>query len=110
MSEAYLKNNIRLQKIHERNQKPHYKHLTAQQKTFVKTYEQVKQCEIEMAKMERFNPNWRNTDFGQELLEIYSKAVDRKILLSDKLNLETEAEENALYSSCHSSRFYGGSY
>lgn len=110
MANEFLKANIRLQKIHERNQKPHYSHLNNQQKAFVKAYEAVKQCEIDIAKVERSNPDWRKTEFGQELLGIYCRAVDRRIRLSNKLNLETEAEENELYCSCHSSRFYGGSY
>jgi len=105
-----LKASIRLQKIHERNQKPHYSHLTPQEKSFVKAYEKVKQCELDMFKIGMSNPEWRKTEFGGELLGIYSKAIDKKINLSNKLGLETEAEENELYGSCHNSRFTGGSY
>jgi len=106
----YLKANIRLQKISERNNKPHYSHLTPQQRAFVKAYEQVQQCERDITRMELYNKNWRKTEVGQEVLGIYFKAIDRKIKLSNRLNLETEAQENELLCSCHTSRFYGGSY
>lgn len=111
MSEAFLKANIRLDKIRERNLKPHYSHLNTQEKSFVKAYETVRQCELEIGRMDRgINKDWRRTDTGSLILETYSKAVDRKIRLSNKLNLDTEAQETALYNSCHNSRFYGGSY
>lgn len=110
MATSPLKQKIRLDKIHQRNQRPHYEHLNTQQKAFVKAFEKVQQCEKDMFKMELSSPDWRITEFGQELLGIYCKAVDRKINLSSKLGLETEAEENELYGSCHNSRFSGGSY
>jgi hypothetical protein len=111
LAQPFVKANIRLNKIRERNLKPHYNHLTPQQKAFVKAFEAVRQCEIGIGKMDMGNDkNWRRTEFGGLLLEAYSKAIDRKIRLSNELNLETEAQENELYNSCHNSRFYGGSF
>lgn len=109
MTTSFLKANIRLDKIHTRNQKPHYSHLNSQEKTFVKAFELVQQCEKDMGIIERQNKNWRTTEHGGNLLGIYSKAVDKKIRLSNKLNL-SEIKEFALLNSCHTSRFYGGNY
>jgi hypothetical protein len=105
----YLKASIRLGKISERNNKPHYSHLTPKEKSFVKAFEQVKQCENEMSTLERDNKDWRKTETGQHILGIYSKAIDRKMRTSNQLNL-SEEKEFELFNSCHNSRFYGGNY
>jgi len=110
LAKSFLGAKIRLDKIDQRNNKPHYKHLTSQEKIFVKAYEQVYQCEISMARIERLNPDWRKTEDGMNLLEIYCKAIDKKMKLSDKLGFTTETEEAQLFNSCHTSRFYGGSF
>lgn len=110
MAGSFLKANIRLDKIHTRNMKPHYKHLTPKQYRFVKAYEAVIQFEKEIWHLDiRRVENWRKTPEGQELLERYLKAVEKKMRLSNKLDL-TEKQENELYHSCHTSRFYGGSF
>ena len=107
---CYAKAAIRLDKIHTRNQKPHYKHLTPQQKALVKAMEAVKQCERDIWHMDKGGgPNWRRTKEGGQLLEVYSKANDKYMKIAEKLDL-TEAQENELYNSCHNSRFYGGSF
>jgi hypothetical protein len=106
----YSKANIRLNKIRERNLKPHYKHLNPQEKSLVKTIEAVRQYELSIANMDKgSDPNWRKTEFGGQLLEGYLNAHDKYMRLSGKLDL-TEVQENELYNSCHNSRFYGGSY
>lgn len=105
----YLKTNIRLEKIRQRNNKPHYNHLAPKEKQFVKAFEQVQQCERDMSKLEMNNKNWRKTETGQFILEIYLKAVNRKMRLSNQLDL-SEEKEKELLASCHTSRFYGGSY
>ena len=109
MVKSYLKSNIRMDKISIRNNKPHYKHLDDKQKRFVKVMEKVKQCEMEIGKLDMQIPNWRKEDYGQQLLQEYMKAVDKQIVLSNELDI-TELEENRLFTSCHTSRFYGGSF
>lgn len=105
----YTKANIRLQKIDARNNKPHYNHLSTKERLFVKASEQVQQCERDMAVLERNVKNWRQTKNGQQILEIYLKAINKKMKLSGQLYL-TEEQGCQLLASCHTSRFYGGSY
>lgn len=63
-----LLQNIRYSKAVAKIQKPTYKHLTNNPKMYFKDCETVNQCECEMAKSERLRKNWRNTDWGQQLL------------------------------------------
>lgn len=105
----YLKANIRLDKIRERNNKPHYSHLTPKEKSFVKAFEQIQQCEKDMGKLKREDENWRKTEIGQHILEVYLKAINKKMKISNQLDL-TEEKEYELFNSCYTSRFYGGNY
>lgn len=110
MGTKYLKANIRFDKIHTRNNKPHYTHLTVEQKKFVKALEQVKQYEKEIGKYDRSsNKEWRKTEAGQILLEQYFYAHEKYMKISSKMGL-SELEENQLLNSCHTSRYYGGSF
>ena len=111
MVRSYLKTNIRLQKVHQRNQKPSYKHLSKDQKALVKAQETRERCELEMHKAEVvYNiSNWRDQDWGQQLLEDYWRAGERLSRFSEKLGIETEAEINDLLNSTRG-RFYGGSF
>jgi len=99
----------RFDKIDARNNKPHYAHLTAQQKTLVKAIEKERLCIRDMAKLERKSPDWRETDTGQFVLECYSKSIDKQQRYRHILNIDTDAA-SALHRSAHTSRFYGGSY
>jgi len=106
----YLRANIRLDKIRQRNLKPHYSHLNPQEHRLVKALELVRQIEKEIGKKDiGANKDWRKTEAGGLFLERYLKAHDKYMRLSSKLDL-TEAQENELLNSCHTSRFYGGSY
>jgi hypothetical protein len=111
MGKDYTKANIRQDKISTRSNKPHYSHLTKEQRVFVKVFEKVKDFEKEIGYLdfEGKDKDWRKSEFGMDLISKYLKEVDKKIRLSNKLNL-TEDEEVQLYASCHNSRFYGGSY
>jgi hypothetical protein len=110
MATAFLKANIRLDKIRQRNLKPHYNHLTPEQYRLVKSLELVRQFEKDIGKMDGgINKDWRKTEDGGLFLERYLKAHNRYMKLSSKQDL-TEAQENELLNSCHNSRFYGGSY
>ena len=53
----------------------------------------VKQCEHEMAKAERNNKGWRNTGWGQSLLEEYRKAIDKLIKYKGICNMSNEQEQ-----------------
>lgn len=96
-----LLQNIRHSKATARIQKPNYKHLTNNQKIYFKACEIVNQCEYEMAKAERFKENWRNTDWGQQLLEKYSKAIDNKVIKYRNICNMTEKQEQALRKSIY---------
>lgn len=109
MSDKYLKANIRLDKIRQRNLKPSYKHLSPDEKKLVKAIEKVDSCEKEIRTLDRQDSNWRNTELGSVVLEEYYFATKRKEKVSNKLNL-TESEENNLVKSCHTTRFSGGSF
>jgi hypothetical protein len=110
MAKSFLRANIRFDKIHERNQKPHYSHCTPEEKAFVKAFEAVKQYEMDIWHMDNGTDKyWRKTELGGLLLEGYLKAHNRYMRISNKLGL-TEKQECELYNSCHNSRFYGGSF
>lgn len=108
---TFLKAGIRLNKIHERGLKPHYTHLTKEQKGLVKILETLQQIIKDMTSIERRDKHWRITDFGQDLLERYIKSVDKKFRYCERYSFAlSEKEENALLMSCHNNRFYGGSF
>ncbi len=110
MTSKFLKAGIRMDKIHSRNNKPHYKHLTKEEYNFVKVFEKIKQFEMDIWRMDNGKEkDWRKNEFGIRLIGEYLKAVDKQIKLSNQLNL-TEMEENKLHTSCHTSLFYGGNY
>ena len=48
----YLRTNIRLDKVHTRNNKPHYSHLSKEKYRFVKIFERVKEFEKSIGQME----------------------------------------------------------
>lgn len=102
-----LLQNIRHSKATAKTHKPSYKYLTNNQKIYFKACETVNQCEYEMAKAERLGENWRNTDWGQQLLEKYSKAIDKVIKYRNICNM-TEEQEQALRKSvyCNGSQNY----
>lgn len=102
-----LLQNIRCEKAISKLLKPNYKHLTNNQRIYFKACEIVSQCENEMAKAERQCINWRNEDFGQILLEKYSKAIDKSIKYKEICNM-TEEQEQALRKSvyCNGSQNY----
>lgn len=112
MKNNFLGAKIRLDRIDTRNNKPHYNHLTKEQYRFVKVFEKVKMFEQSIWRLDYIekDKDWRKSEFGTTLLSEYSKAVDKQIKLSNKLNLKDEQEENQLYNSCHNSRFYGGNF
>ena len=99
----------RFDKIDTRNNKPHYAHLSTQQKALVKAIEKDRLCIRDMAILERSDPEWRKTYTGQFVLECYSKAIDTQQRYRHKLNIDIDAA-NELHKSAHTSRFYGGSY
>lgn len=102
-----LSQNIRHSKATSKIQKPNYKHLTHNQKIYFKACETVNQCEYEMTKAERLGENWRNTDWGQLLLEKYSKAIDKVIKYRSICNMTDEQEQalrNSIY--CNGSQNY----
>lgn len=102
-----LLQNIRHAKATERLQRPNYKDLTDNQKIYFKACEVVNQCENEMSKAERLGENWRNTSWGQQLLEKYSKNIDKVIKYRNICNM-TEQQEQALKNSiyCNGSQNY----
>jgi hypothetical protein len=106
----FVKAGIRLDKIHQRNLKPHYSHLTAVEKRMVKAMEAVEQCEREMRKAEvSGEANWRNTEWGRDLLGRYFKAIQRRDRVREKNGVDFEKAEELL-ASTKTTRFYGGNY
>ena len=102
-----LLQNIRHYKATSKMQKTNYKHLTNNQKSYFKACESVNQCEYEMAKAERLGEDWRNTDWGQELLEKYSKVTDKVIKYRNICNMSEEQEQSlrkSIY--CNGSQSY----
>lgn len=102
-----LLQNIRYAKATAKLQRPNYKGLTNNQKIYFKACEAVNQYEYEMTKAERLGENWRSTNWGQQLLEKYSKAIDKVIKYRNICNL-TEEQEQALRNSiyCNGSQSY----
>lgn len=107
----FIKAGIRLGKIHERNQKPHYTHLTPPQKRLVKAMEAVHSFEMSIAKedMDPRNVGWRRTESGTQLVQDYLHATSKVARLREKLGVDIDAAD-ALYASSKTARFSGGSF
>ena len=106
-----MKADIRLDKIAQRNNKPHYKHLNVEQKRLVKAMEKVKNSEMTMWKEEVVynNKDWRKEEWAGEFLDTYLWRCDRLSKIKAKLDYD-EDKYNAIFESTRTARFYGGSF
>jgi hypothetical protein len=106
----FIKAGIRLDKIHTRNLKSHYAHLSPTERRLVKTMEVIVQCEKDMSRAELGGDmSWRKEQWGMDLLERYLKAIQRRDRIREKHGIEHD-QANELLASTRTVRFSGGSF